>query len=59
MKKKRKRLFVSPPGPGRNLALRPGGGPHAAEEEKRARDKLRREIEEQREGPGNQPDRSG
>ena len=51
-KRKRKRRVLTPPGPGRNLAIRPGGGPHAEESEKRARDKLRREVEEQREDPG-------
>ena len=47
-RKKKRRRAVSPPGPGRNLALRPGGGPHALDEDKRAGDKVRREIEEQR-----------
>jgi hypothetical protein len=53
MKKKRKptKPFLSPPGPGRNLAVRPGAGPHAEEADKRARAKLRREIEEQLEEP--------
>lgn len=39
---------------GRNAAVRPGGGPHKRASEKRAADKARREIEEQRgeaEGP--------
>ncbi len=44
MKRKRVRM----PGPGRNLAVRPGGGPHKLDEEKRASDRKRREIEEQR-----------
>jgi len=52
MKKKRKPRPVTPPGPGRNLAIRPGGGPHAEESEKRARDKLRREVDEQRKDSG-------
>ena len=47
-RKKKRRRAVSPPGRGRNLALRPGGGPHALDEDKRAGDKVRREIEEQR-----------
>ena len=47
MKKKRKRRLSSRPALGRNVALRPGGGPHTPEEEKRAAEKLRREIEEQ------------
>jgi hypothetical protein len=48
MKRKKKRRSPSAPGLGRNLALRPGGGPHVPEEEKRASDRLRREIEDQR-----------
>jgi hypothetical protein len=47
--KKKKRRSPSPPGLGRNLALRPGGGTHVPDEEKRASDRVRREIEEQRE----------
>ena len=45
---KRKKL-PAPPALGRNLALRPGGGAHTPEGEKRAAEKRRREIEEQRE----------
>jgi hypothetical protein len=48
MAQKRKQ-GVRPPGPGRNLAIRPGGGPHRTDEEKRVADRERREIEEQRE----------
>jgi hypothetical protein len=47
-RKKKRRRVVSAPGPGRNLALRPGGGPHTSDEDKRASDKVRREIQEQR-----------
>jgi hypothetical protein len=46
--KRKKRRSPSAPGLGRNLALRPGGGTHVPEEEKRASDQLRREIEDQR-----------
>jgi hypothetical protein len=46
--KRKKPRSPSPPGPGRNLAVRPGGGPHVLDEDKRASDRLRREIEEQR-----------
>ena len=46
--KRKKRRSPSAPGLGRNLAVRPGGGPHVPEEEKRAGDRLRREIEDQR-----------
>jgi hypothetical protein len=51
MARKRKRRLV-PPGPGRNLALRPGGGPHRAREEKRVPERERREIDEQRAAGG-------
>jgi hypothetical protein len=46
MKRKRRRSH-SPPGLGRNLAVRPGGGPHVPDEEKRASDRIRREIDEE------------
>ena len=46
--KRKKRRSHSPPGLGRNFAVRPGAGPHTTEEEKRASDRVRREIDEQR-----------
>jgi hypothetical protein len=46
--KRKKHRSPSAPGLGRNLAVRPGGGPHVPEEEKRASERLRREIEDQR-----------
>ncbi len=46
--KRKKRRSPSPPGIGRNLAVRPGGGPHTTDEEKRTSDRIRREIDEQR-----------
>ena len=48
-RKRRRRPFVAPPGPGRNEAVRPGAGAHTPAHEKRLRDRERREIEEQRE----------
>jgi len=36
------------PSPGRNLAVRSGGGSHTLDAEKREADRLRHEIEEQR-----------
>jgi hypothetical protein len=48
-KQKRKTPSIARPKLGRNLAVRPGAGAHAPDEEKRAADKIRREIEEQRE----------
>jgi hypothetical protein len=57
----RKRRQARTPGPGRNLAVRPGGGPHKPDEEKRASDRERREIEEQRDEAEERegPDRAG
>jgi hypothetical protein len=49
MAKKRSRRRSRGPALGRNLALRPGGGAHRPAEEKRAADRERREIDEQRE----------
>jgi hypothetical protein len=46
-KRKRNRPSIARPSLGRNLAVRPGAGAHASDEEKRAADRLRREIEEQ------------
>ncbi|MCL4290083.1 MAG: hypothetical protein KJ051_07385 [Thermoleophilia bacterium] len=58
MKRRRKRKgLLTPPGPGRNLALRPGGGPHRPQAEKRARDRLRRELGEQGLDANEKPDR--
>jgi hypothetical protein len=48
-KKRRKRSSLSPPALGRNFARRSGGGVHKPEQDKRAEEKLRREIEEGRE----------
>jgi hypothetical protein len=47
-KPKRKRSPVRP-ALGRNLAVRPGAGTHKPDAEKRASEKLRADIEEQRE----------
>ena len=56
MKRKRRRKgLLTPPGPGRNLAVRPGGGTHRPDADKRARDRLRRELDE-REGESGQSD---
>lgn len=49
MAKKRRRRSSRGPALGRNLALRPGGGTHRPAQEKRAADRERREIDEQRE----------
>jgi hypothetical protein len=46
-KRKRNKPSISRPALGRNLAVRPGAGAHTPEEEKRASEKLRHEIEEQ------------
>jgi hypothetical protein len=45
--RKRKQPALARPALGRNLAVRPGAGAHTPAEEKRAADKLRREVEEQ------------
>ena len=47
-RKRRKRPFVAPPGPGRNEAVRPGAGTHTPAHQKRLRDRERRDIDEQR-----------
>ncbi|MCC6224581.1 MAG: hypothetical protein IT201_13950 [Thermoleophilia bacterium] len=54
MKRKRRRKGpLVPPGPGRNLAVRPGGGTHRPDAEKRARERLRRELaDRENEGGG-------
>lgn len=54
-KKPSLKRFLLPPGLGRNLARRSGGGPHELEEKKRAADKLRREIAEQQNDRSKQP----
>ena len=46
-KRRRKQRSLARPALGRNLAVRPGAGAHTPEEEKRAADKLRREIDDQ------------
>jgi len=48
-RKLRRRAAIPRPALGRNPAVRPGAGPHALEAEKRAAEKLRRELEEQAE----------
>jgi hypothetical protein len=45
-KTKRRPGFVHVPGAGRNEAVRPGAGTHRAAHEKRAADRLRREVDE-------------
>jgi hypothetical protein len=49
--KRRPKKPLSRPALGRNLAVRPGAGPHKLAHEKREADRLRREIGEQREPP--------
>jgi len=44
--KPKKARIVRTPGAGRNEALRPGGGPHRSAQEKRAADRLRRDVDE-------------
>jgi hypothetical protein len=49
--KRRPKKPLSQPALGRNLAVRPGAGPHKLAGEKRKSDRLRREIDEQRDPP--------
>ena len=46
--KRRPKKRLSRPALGRNLAVRPGAGPHKPAREKRRADRLRREIDEQK-----------
>jgi hypothetical protein len=55
MARKRHRKRPAPPSPGRNLAVRPGGGPHTLASEKRKADRMRREIDELREEADERP----
>ena len=45
--RRKKKEKLSPPALGRNLAVRPGAGPHTPAPEKRKAERLRREIDDQ------------